>query len=95
MCVGGQVIGERVIAQKSSYLRIVDEEDFYLAEIEEVIAMFAVPLADVSIFLGEASNFVLGHEQPQLVASRAACDGPLLRVDADYPCSFPPNDVIP
>src|SRR5436309_2634862 len=58
VCVFGQVIGERVIAQKSSYLRIVDEEDFYLAEIEEVIAVFTVPIADVSIFLGEASNFV-------------------------------------
>ncbi len=83
--VCGQVIGKRVIAQKSSYLRIVDEEDFYLAEIEEVIAVFAVPIADVSIFLGEPSDFVLGHEQPQLIASRAACDGTLLGVDTYYP----------
>lgn len=94
VCLFGQVISERIIAQKSADLRVVDEEDFDFTEIEEVVAVLAMPIADVPLLLGEPSDFVLRQEQAQLVPSGTAGDRAPFAVDADYPCVFPTGDVI-
>jgi hypothetical protein len=94
VCFFGQVVSKAVIAQKSSYFGIVDEEYFQFTEVEQLVSMFAVPVADVSVFFGEGNDFVLRHEEPELVGPCPARYGASLRMNAHNPLSLPPCDII-
>src|SRR3989442_7723665 len=47
----------------------------------KLVSMFAMPVADISIGFGEGSDFVLRHEQPELVGPRPARNGASLGVN--------------